>query len=210
MNRLLLQVASSMMLLSAIPATASVSVTGFSSTNTAAGGIGDVTINFTTDETNFGPAGGGGYAVTATLPAGMSTFGVYSAEAPCSSTTIELTPVSGFTPYCFENGRYTVANQARGGTRKVLGPGSYTLTISNVTNPNSPGEYTLSEFSVWDATSGGKNPPGGATSLNLSTYPIEITSAATPAATAVPALPLFGLLTLGGLLGLFGLRKLNK
>ena len=211
MNRFLLQVASSIVLLGAIQATASVSVTDFSSTNTSVGGVGDVTITFDTDEVNFGPAGGGGWAVTATLPAGMSTGGAYSAEAPCSSTTIELTPVSGFTPYCSEiSGMYIVANQAGLGSSTVLGANSYTLTIRNVTNPNSPGEIFLSELSVWDATSGGRNPPGGATSLNLSTYPIEITSVATPAATPVPTLPLFGLLTLGGLLGLFGLRKLKQ
>ena len=194
------------MLTTTLPAVAAVEVTSFSSTNTVAGGVGDVTIEFTTDEANFGPAQGGGWAATATLPAGMSTGGAYAAEAQCSASTIELTPVSGFTPYCLESsGRYIVANQASQGSSTVIGPGSYTLTISNVTNPSSAGPITLSEFSVWDATSGAPVPVGGATGLNLAAFPIVISSA-----TAVPIMPLFGLLALGGLVGLFGLRKLKQ
>ena len=199
------------MILAALPATAAVTVTSFSSTNTSPGGVGDVTITFQTDESNFGPAGGGGWAVTATLPAGMSTGGAYTTEAPCSPSTIELTTVSGFTPYCLEgSGRYIVANQDSGGSSTVIGPGSYTLTISNVTNPSSAGPITLSEFSVWDATSGAPVPVGGATDLNLAEFPIVISSATAPSATAVPIMPLFGLLALGGLVGLFGLRKLKQ
>ena len=207
MNRFLLRVVSSMMILTALPAAAAVTVTGFSSTNTSAGGIGDVTITFETDEANFGPANGGGFAVSATLPAGMSTGGAYTAEAPCSPTTMELTTVSGFTPYCFESsGRYFVANQASLGIRQVIGAGSYTFTITNVTNPNSAGPITLSEFSVWDSTSGAPVPVGGAPEVNLSAFRITITSVATP----VPTLPWFGLGILASLLGFFSLRRIVK
>ena len=200
------------MLTTTLPAVAAVEVTSFSSTNTVAGGVGDVTIEFTTDEANFGPAQGGGWAATATLPAGMSTNGAYVTQAQCSSTTIELTPVSGFTPYCVElAGRYVVSNQNGLGTSTVIGQGNYTLTIRNVTNPNSVGPITLSEFSVWDATSGNVLDGASNVNLNLSTNVITLSasSSSTPA-TAVPTLPLFGLLALGGLLGLFGLRKLYK
>ncbi len=211
MMRYLKQAVAAIMILAALPATAAVTVTSFSSTNTSPDGVGDVTITFQTDESNFGPAQAGGWAVTATLPAGMSTGGAYAAEAQCSASTIELTPVSGFTPYCLEiSGRYIVANQASQGSSTVIGPGSYTLTINNVTNPSSAGPITLSEFSVWDATSGSPVPVGGATGLNLAAFPIVISSAIAPSATAVPTMPFFGLLTLGGLVGLFGLRKLKQ
>lgn len=204
--RFLQRTISTIMILAALPATAAVTVTSFSSTNTSPSGVGDVTITFTTDESNFGPAGGGGWAVTATLPAGMSTGGAYTTAAPCSPTTMELTTVSGFTPYCFElSGMYVVANQASGGSSTVIGPGNYTLTISNVTNPSSAGPITLSEFRVWDATSGQPVPVGGATALNLAAFPITV-SAANP----VPALPLFGIGILASLLGYFGLRRLKN
>ena len=103
-----------------------------------------------------------------------------------------------------------MSNQSGLGTSTVIGPGNYTLTIRNVTNPNSVGPITLSEFSVWNATTGGVLVGASNANLNLSTNVITLSSSSGTPATAVPTLPLFGLLALGGLVGLFGLRKLKK
>jgi hypothetical protein len=186
---------------------ADVSVTGFSTTNTSAGGTGDVTITFTTDEANFGGAPGGGWYLRVALPSTMVLPSSYSTFATCSSSTIDVAQITSpkicgtiITPTTI------VVSNTNPGISQVVGAGTYTMVIKNVTNPSAGGFINLTEVSVFDANSG--QVTSSASSGNLDDFPIEIQAVTQP--TSVPTLGWYGLVLLMltmGVLGMAGLKR---
>lgn len=184
---------------------ADVSVTEFSTTNANAGATGDVTITFTTDEANFGAAPDGGWYVRVTLPSTMSVPAAYSSWSFCSSSTIDIAEITS-TKYCGTITTPTtivVSNTA--GPAQLVGPGTYTMVIKNVTNPTEEGGIYLEEISVFDATSG--QVISTASTSNLNDFPL-FEQASQP--TSVPTLGWYGLILLMltmGVLGVAGLKR---
>jgi len=189
-----------------LPLLADVTLTGFTTTSSTAGGVGDVTITFTTDDANFGGAQNGGWYVRAILPAGMSTNNAYPSLASCANSTINLSPalVPKTCGAPFDDITIIVSN-TNPGVSQVLGAGTYSVTINDVTNPNIAGQVSLQQLDLFDATTGGVS--SNASGDNLAAFSIAVSAAS---AEPVPVLPFYLLLTLSAIVGLLGLRKFKK
>ena len=147
-------------------AATSTELTGFSQSNNTAGGTGDVTIHFTSDDPNFGGAKNGGWYVSLELPSGFTTGTAYSLDAACSNATISLssttnsvnTALASNSPHCgaISGNLIYIANPS--GSATLLANGSttqsYTVTVRNVTNPSTPGTFYLKSLKVWNYTNG--------------------------------------------------------
>ena len=157
-------------------AAAEVSITGFSSTNSLVGGVGDVTVKFTTDNANFGGAPNGGWYAKVTLPAEMSTDGAYAEWSGCSDTAIDFSPGpgAGITVLCGTLDSSVIVANTNPGVSRTLGAGDYTLSIKNVRNPTQAGSYILQELSVYDDKSG--QVASSASSSNRVQFPVVISA----------------------------------
>lgn len=181
---------------------ATTALTGFSSTSSAASGVGDVTITFTTTDANFGGAPNGGWYVSLQLPAGMTTGSTYATEANCAVNAVNFSPVPPVTPRCAlsAGGSLYVAN-TNPGTSHVMGAGTYTITIHNVTNPSTPGTYSLQSLSDYDANTGAVISNATA----LSNFNVVIAAAAS----SIPTLSEYGMAVLSCLMALLFFKRKN-
>lgn len=188
-------------------ALAGVTLTGLTTTNNQADGVGDVTITFTTDEANFGAAPSGGWYVRVALPSTMALPSAYSTFSTCSSSTIDISEITSpkvcgtiITPTT------VVVSNTNPGISQMVGAGSYTMVINDVTNPSEAGSVSLTEVSVYDANSG--QVIASASSGNLAEYSLEISGASK--SIPVPTLGWYAMvllmLAIAGL-GMAGLRR---